>query len=387
MAAKFALLLSLFAVEVIHAHNEEIQLLQTRELMEEMNRRDNRHAYIWDIDEPQDSQTYKRQSQKGEAATSIHLNWRAATTTNRNIQTEWTLENTVTVRTVADESFYMVTGFSPGGYSGIQQRVGDDHVIIFSLWNAGSNNVNEVAGTRGEGVEVKTFGGEGTGMKSMKVVPWKAGEAVTVQVKGKLVSGMWQVSCKYQWKGTWYDMATFERKDRPLNMGGFGSFVENWIGSKNGYRNMRMAEFSNPKIISDAGTEYYVNARFSKVCNSGNGHGNWACDRAYGGTTNDGKSFFMVTGGEWHQQSGSAVKLNTISCGSSSALECSDCSGGQGGCAGDCTWSKASAQCVIPNGVVCGGHSADTCADCPQGNGRGWCNGMCTWSNNQCIPK
>merc|ERR1711868_273488 len=124
--------------------------------------------------------------------------------------------------------------------------------------------------------------------KSMKVVPWKVGDDITLQIKGKLVNGMWQVGCKFRWQGRWYDMVTFERKDTPL----------------------RMAEFSNAKIVSDAGTENLVQAGFNKV--GGSGHGGWAYDRAYGGTTNQGKSFFMVTGGEWHNDSGSKIKIDSI---------------------------------------------------------------------------
>mmetsp|Transcript_23490 Transcript_23490/g.35667 ORF Transcript_23490/g.35667 Transcript_23490/m.35667 type:complete len:500 (-) Transcript_23490:113-1612(-) len=35
--------------------------------------------------------------------------------------------------------------------------------------------------------------------------------------------------------------------------------------------------------------------------------------------------------------------------------------------------------------VSCGGHFASTCAECPQGNGAAWCNGDCTWIDNQCT--
>ena len=35
--------------------------------------------------------------------------------------------------------------------------------------------------------------------------------------------------------------------------------------------------------------------------------------------------------------------------------------------------------------VSCGNHHAATCAKCPQGNGKAWCNGDCTWSNGACI--
>merc|ERR1711982_248892 len=30
---------------------------------------------------------------------------------------------------------------------------------------------------------------------------------------------------------------------------------------------------------------------------------------------------------------------------------------------------------------------ASNCANCPQGNGAAWCNGDCTWKNNQCVKK
>merc|ERR1711997_1009096 len=35
--------------------------------------------------------------------------------------------------------------------------------------------------------------------------------------------------------------------------------------------------------------------------------------------------------------------------------------------------------------VSCGNHWADTCAECPQGNGAAWCNGDCTWQDNECV--
>merc|ERR1712150_329209 len=40
------------------------------------------------------------------------------------------------------------------------------------------------------------------------------------------------------------------------------------------------------------------------------------------------------------------------------------------------------------NRVNCGSHTAKRCGDCPQGNGRSWCNGDCSWSDesNSCVP-
>ena len=39
--------------------------------------------------------------------------------------------------------------------------------------------------------------------------------------------------------------------------------------------------------------------------------------------------------------------------------------------------------------VSCGRHTAKSCQGCPQGNGRGWCNGDCTWNarQNVCVSK
>merc|ERR1712227_173796 len=133
---------------------DENRVLHTRAMMKEMSVRDNRHAYVWEIDEPEEDMLQQRVQGESRPAASIHLYWDPKTTRTSDLGSDWTLENSVTVRTVTDTTFYMTTGFAPGGYSGIQQR---------------SENVREVPGTRGAGVQVKTFGGEGTGMKSMKV--------------------------------------------------------------------------------------------------------------------------------------------------------------------------------------------------------------------------
>ena len=35
--------------------------------------------------------------------------------------------------------------------------------------------------------------------------------------------------------------------------------------------------------------------------------------------------------------------------------------------------------------VSCGNHEAATCSECPQGNGAAWCNGDCTWQDDECV--
>ncbi|GMI46650.1 hypothetical protein TrCOL_g11442 [Triparma columacea] len=44
---------------------------------------------------------------------------------------------------------------------------------------------------------------------------------------------------------------------------------------------------------------------------------------------------------------------------------------------------------VKTGAVLCGGHHADSCFECPQGNGAGWCNGVCMWdtSSSSCVDQ
>jgi len=41
---------------------------------------------------------------------------------------------------------------------------------------------------------------------------------------------------------------------------------------------------------------------------------------------------------------------------------------------------------VISGSVLCGGHRAKDCASCPNGHGKSWCNGECTWLKNVGKP-
>ena len=100
----------------------------------------------------------------------------------------WTLENTVNVKESTGGTYFMAVGWYPGGYSGIQQRSPNERLAIFSMWCRvdGVDCPEEVRS--GDGVTVSRFGGEGTGLKSIKEdFPWKENEDVTVRVQGRLV--------------------------------------------------------------------------------------------------------------------------------------------------------------------------------------------------------
>ena len=239
-------------------------------------------------------------------ATSCHL--RYGPIDQDSVTRDWTLSCTVTVKESTDCTYFCVVGWSPGGYSGIQQIDQDRRVAIFSMWNEGKNSVEEV--DHGDGVVVTEFGGEGTGLKSMKDFQWKEGEEVTFTIEGKLnetfprqkcpwpkpAQYTWTVSCWFEADSQRYFMASFRRTSPqlPLSPGGFYSFVEDWYrGSEEcqGHGTRRSAEFSRPMI----GQCLLKRAMFTKV---EDGEDRFACEKATGGTSSCERKFFLATGGD-----------------------------------------------------------------------------------------
>jgi hypothetical protein len=76
-----------------------------------------------------------------------------------------------------------------------------------------------------------------------------------------------------------------------------------------------------------------------------------------------------------------------VSCGGHYASTCGDCPEGNGAawCNGDCSWVNEECVETPPPAVSCGGHYASTCGGCPEGNGAAWCNGDCSWVNEECV--
>ena len=61
----------------------------------------------------------------------------------------------------------------------------------------------------------------------------------------------------------------------------------------------------------------------------------------------------------------------------------------EGWCNGDCSWINE--QCVLSTALVsCGQHSAIDCSQCPYDGdtwvSEGWCNGDCHWVDQECLP-
>ena len=131
-------------------------------------------------------------------ATSCHLKYPIPDSVDLDTATDWELRCSVKVISSlishnmylkllyfqvslsCPATYFCVVGWGPAGYSGIQEVEEDRRVAIFSMWNTGDHRVELLRA--GEGVVVDNFGGEGTGLKTMKDLDWQLGEKITFVV-------------------------------------------------------------------------------------------------------------------------------------------------------------------------------------------------------------
>jgi len=162
--------------------------------------------------------------------------------------------NEVTVEQSVPGSYFCVAGFKHG-YFGIQQLSEDRKVVLFSVWDPGSqDNPNAVAEDRrvrvlheGEGVQISRFGGEGTGGKSMFDYPWRIGETCKCMVKASVdgqrttYEAYFYLTDQKQWK----HLATFQTLTGGDYLSGCYSFIEDFRRNGQSARQIRRARYGN----------------------------------------------------------------------------------------------------------------------------------------------
>lgn len=232
-------------------------------------------------------------------ATSCHLRWKIPDPID--ISKNFELQVSINVKHSANKTYFMLGGFSPGGYSGIQEISPTEKVAIFSLWNENLNNVTLVH--QGMGVQVSKFGFEGTGLKSMKPIPWELESDVTFKIEARLVKfyeenrQTWRVRCSYtldQGK-TWPFISEYERTGAPIfTKTGFYSFIEDWgrFPKESGHIFQRKAEFFNAKINGFPIEE----ATFTKVTYGDDAFAQWKAFTE--GKSKTGHGMVLSTGGD-----------------------------------------------------------------------------------------
>jgi hypothetical protein len=163
------------------------------------------------------------------AARSVHLHYPAPEAD--------AFYNELTVEKSVPGSYFMACGFGHG-YFGIQELARGRKVVLFSVWDPtkGDDAKNVPLEQRvevlkqGEGVEVKRFGGEGTGGQSFFQYDWKVGETYRFLVRAKVegektaYSGYFYLPDSKAWK----HLVTFRTRTGGARLAGLYSFVEDF---------------------------------------------------------------------------------------------------------------------------------------------------------------
>ncbi|QOD62341.1 DUF3472 domain-containing protein [Polaribacter haliotis] len=139
-------------------------------------------------------------------------------------------------------SFFMANGHAQG-YFGIQVNSKSERRVLFSIWSAFVTDdpkqipkdytVTSLGG--GEGVIIKNFGGEGSGIQCFKNVNWKVDTAYRFLLKGEpsSVAGSTDYTAYFYDPliGNWQIIASLRRPKTSTHLKGLYSFLENFYPS------------------------------------------------------------------------------------------------------------------------------------------------------------
>lgn len=181
--------------------------------------------------------------------------------------------NEMRVERTTPGSYFMAAGFRHG-YFGIQEQNQGRKVVIFSVWDPTKGDDAAAVPLdqrvevlhQGEGVEVKRFGGEGTGGQSFFPYDWKVGDnyrfLVKVAVAGEKTAytGYFYLPETKSWK----HLVTFRTRTGGENLQGLYSFVEDFRRDGKSPNEERRASFGNGWTLDAEGRwKQLTRARFT----------------------------------------------------------------------------------------------------------------------------
>ncbi len=231
---------------------------------------------------------------KGIACRSVHLGYTAEAGTAFYVE--------ATVRASAPGTYFCAVGFN-SGYFGIQELASGKKLALFSVWDPTAGDDPKTVPeekrvknlSKGEGVRVGRFGGEGTGGQSFFDFDWKAGDTyrflVTCEPDGKdrvAFAGHLYLPAKKEW----LHMITFSTLTEKKTLGGYYSFVEDFKRDKVSTTKTRTAEYGNAWVKTAKSGEWkpVTEARFTADANP--------VLNVDAGLTKAGDRFFLSTGGD-----------------------------------------------------------------------------------------
>ena len=229
------------------------------------------------------------------AARSVHLGYPLPPNTEADaFYTEMAVEQSV------PGSYFMAAGFRHG-YFGIQEQSRGQKVVIFSVWDPtkGDDAKKVPLEQRVEvlhhdpDVEVKRFGGEGTGGQSFFKYDWRIGATYRFLVRAKVegektaYSGYFHLPESNAWK----HLVTFRTKTGGDRLKGLYSFVEDFKRDTKSATQTRRATFTNAWVQTANDWKPLTIARFTASSST------WeAKDTIDAGLAN--ARFYLQTGGD-----------------------------------------------------------------------------------------
>jgi len=187
-------------------------------------------------------------------ARSVHLWYRAPAST--------VLYNEVCVRESQRGSYFMAIGFNHG-YFGIQDLANGDKVVLFSVWDPVTGNDPAAVPPeerakclfQAPDVQVRRFGGEGTGGQCFFKYPWKLDTVYRLMVQAKVAGQQTQYSGYFYVPEdkAWKHLVTFQTTTGGQVLGGNYSFVEDFRRDGKSATESRRAEYLNGWAFSTKG--------------------------------------------------------------------------------------------------------------------------------------
>jgi hypothetical protein len=197
-------------------------------------------------------------------------------------------------------SYFMAHGFGEGSF-GIQVKSAAERWILFSVWSPFHTDDPKsvpqedrvVMVRKGEDVQDRSFGGEGSGGQSVLVFPWKAGvnykflTSVKPDEKGNTLYTAWFGEAG---KEPWRLIASFKRPKTTKHLHGFHSFLENFH-DRDGFRHRKAYHGNQWACDVDGQWHELTTASFTVDATGGGGH-----RLDFAGGVEQG-SFYMRNGG------------------------------------------------------------------------------------------
>lgn len=202
----------------------------------------------------------------------------------------------------ANGTYFCASNFSRG-YIGMQQIASGRHMVIFSIWDPVNKGDDQhavpeeeraVLIQKGEGVNTRRFGGEGTGGNSMRPYEWKIGETAKFLVVEKEDSpGFCQIAGYIYNESVkkWELISCWRTQRDQRGLGYSSSFVEDFQRNYESTKHLRSAAFG--PVFSRGSDGKWVQANVFRFTGDPT-----PSDRVRADYDNERRCFVIMTGGE-----------------------------------------------------------------------------------------